>query len=264
MGGDSRVSVVPAVLSLVLGEDEVKTIIALIPARAGSQRIPGKNIKPLAGHPLIAYTIAAAKQSGIFTQVICSTESGRIANVAETYGAYVVMRPKIYATDDSPDIEWVRDVLTRIPERPDAFAILRPTSPFRTAATIQRAWHQFKDTHGDIDSIRAVEPWTGQHPGKIWTYCPTTVRLHPVMREWTAHAPYHSSPTQSLIPVFKQNASLEMAWRDVIDREPPTIGGDEIAPFWTEAAEGFDVNTPEDWALAEEKIVSGEWTLPPI
>ena len=82
--------------------------IALIPARSGSKRLPGKNIKNLNGVPLIAYSIKSALNSKLFTEVIVSTDSQEIAEIAVHWGASVpVLRPPEYASDTSPDIEWV-------------------------------------------------------------------------------------------------------------------------------------------------------------
>jgi N-acylneuraminate cytidylyltransferase len=78
------------------------TIVALIPARAGSKRVPDKNIRPLAGHPVIAYTIAAALESGVFADVIISTDSEHYAEIAQYYGAEVpFLRPPELAGDVS-------------------------------------------------------------------------------------------------------------------------------------------------------------------
>ena len=78
--------------------------LALIPARSGSERVPDKNIRPLAGHPLLAYAIATARQAGIFERVVCSTDSAKIAEVAQRYGADIpFLRPKQLATATSPD-----------------------------------------------------------------------------------------------------------------------------------------------------------------
>src|SRR3954471_12645830 len=117
--------------------------VALVPARAGSQRVPGKNTRELAGHPLLAYSIAAALQSGCFDAAVVSTDSAETAEVARRYGgAGLGPRPAEMATATSPDVEWVRHELRALAaagRRADAFAILRPTSPFRTADTIRRA-----------------------------------------------------------------------------------------------------------------------------
>ncbi|MBL8103117.1 MAG: hypothetical protein JNM02_11335, partial [Anaerolineales bacterium] len=87
---------------------ENPSIIALIPARAGSKRVQGKNIRPLAGHPLIAYTICAAKQSGVFADILVSTDSEEYAEIARQYGAEVpFLRPAEIAGDLALDIEWL-------------------------------------------------------------------------------------------------------------------------------------------------------------
>ena len=109
--------------------------VALVPARAGSVRVPGKNVRALAGHPLIAYSIAAARESGLFDAVLVSTDSEEIAAVARRYGAEVPgLRPAEMAGSGSSDIEWVRHVLDGTAY--ELFSILRPTSPFRRGATI--------------------------------------------------------------------------------------------------------------------------------
>lgn len=236
-------------------------MIALIPARAGSKRIPHKNMRLLAGHPLLAYTIAAAQKSGVFSSILVATNSQDTADHALSRGASVRVAGPPCHTDTCCDITWVTDAMRCAPLA-DSFAILRPTSPFRTAETIQRAFAQFSDD--EADSLRAVEPWTGPHPGKMWYYDRTCVRLSPVWTLWTRGAPYHSSPTQSLVPVFKQNACLEMAWTRVLRDPIPTISGDEIAPFFTQGYEGVDLNTPEDWTYAETLLQRDLARLPDL
>jgi hypothetical protein len=82
--------------------------VALIPARQGSKRVPGKNVRLLNGHPMLAYTIAPALESGVFDAVVVSTDSEETAAIAREYGAEVpFLRPAAFATDTSPDIEWV-------------------------------------------------------------------------------------------------------------------------------------------------------------
>src|SRR5210317_1800117 len=119
--------------------EEKPTIVALIPARSGSKRVPDKNIRLLAGHPLMAYSIAAALQSKIFKKVIVSTDSQRYADIAGHYGAEVpFLRPAKIAGDTSPDIEWVVHTLSQLRENGqdyECFSILRPTSPFRLPET---------------------------------------------------------------------------------------------------------------------------------
>jgi len=235
-------------------------MIALIPARAGSKRIKNKNTKLLAGVPLIAYTIAAAQQSGVFAEILVCSDDGDALAIGAKMG--VLTRPRAESADDEPDIAWVRVVLHGIrAQEHDSFAILRPTSPFRTAETIQRAKAQFDALGDEFGSLRAVQSWTGPHPGKMW-YLRGDF-MEPVDRGWTVGAPYHSSPTQLLPRVVRQNASLEMAYTAVITGSG-TIAGHHISPFFTFGYEGLDINDPDDWTQAEKLIERGEATLPSI
>lgn len=238
-------------------------IVALIPARSGSKRVPGKNIKPLAGHPLIAYSIRSALESGIFSQVVVSTDSERIAAIARHYGAETpFLRPPEYSGDTSPDIEFVEHALTTLKEQGneyECFSILRATSPFRKAETIRRAWKSFLAQEG-FDSLRAVEKCT-QHPCKMWVV--HGKHMVPLIPFGPAKQPWHSSQYPTLPEIYIQNASLEIAWSRVVFEER-TIAGSIIMPFMTNVEEGLDVNTEYDWMVAELTITKKKATLPRI
>jgi CMP-N,N'-diacetyllegionaminic acid synthase len=244
-------------------DGKAPSVIALIPARAGSKRVPDKNVRLLGDHPVMAYTIAAAQASGIFDSMVVSTDSENYARIARHYGAEApFLRPAEISGDLSPDIHWVEYTLKRLREQQrdfDCFSILRPTSPFRQAATIQRAWNQFMAEEG-VDSIRAVEKCK-QHPGKMWVV--RNNRMSPLLPLSPPELPWHSSQYQALPEVYVQNASLEIAWSRVVFEER-SIAGTVLAPFFTEAYEGFDVNHPTDWQLAEELIETGKAKLPPV
>jgi N-acylneuraminate cytidylyltransferase len=233
------------------------TAVALVPARAGSQRVPGKNIAPLAGHPLIAYSIAAARQSGLFAAVIVSTDSGEIAAVAERYGAIVPgLRPTEIAGSTSPDIQWVRLALEGRDE--DLFSILRPTSPFRTAATIQRAWEQLHAVPG-ADSIRAVRK-VREHPGKMWRIDGDV--MVPFMPQTPGEVPTHSRQTAALPEVFVQDSSLEIAWTRIAAQGE--IAGQTVVPFLTEGFEGLSIDYPDELEAARRLAETNPELLPPI
>jgi CMP-N,N'-diacetyllegionaminic acid synthase len=238
--------------------------VAFIPARLGSKRVPGKNVRPLGGHPMIAYTIGPALESKVFDTVIVSTDSEEIAAIARHYGAEVpFLRPAALASDTSPDIEWLEFTLDALRTRGrdwDCFSLLRPTSPFRTAATIRRAWETFVAQEG-ADSLRAVE-LCAQHPGKMWIV--RGQRMFPLLPfGGEGGQPWHSTPYQALPKVYVQNASLEIAWTRVV-RERRTIAGDVLVPFLTEGYEGFDINDAVDWMVAERLIAEGKVTLPTL
>ena len=237
--------------------------VALIPARSGSKRVVDKNIRPLDGHPLIAYSIQSALDSGIFASVMVLTDSERYAAIARHYGADIpFLRPEEISGDKSPDIEWVEFTLQALEQRGqsfECFSILRPTSPFRTGATIRRAWSQFLGAAG-ADSLRALEKCK-QHPGKMWVLRGGWAL--PLLPLAPAEQPWHSSQYAALPEVYVQNASLEIAWTRVVT-DGRTIAGNAIVPFLTEGDEGLDVNDEIDWRLAEEVLAAGTARLPTV
>lgn len=236
------------------------TAVALIPARGGSKRVPGKNVRPLGGVPLIAHTIRAAVESELFDHILVSSDEPAILAIAHQWGADVLRRPEHLATDTSPDIDWVRHALGVInaDRGYESFSILRPTAPFRTAATIQRAfrcWNHARKV--GYSSLRAVEP-VSQHPCKMW-------RIHgeelvPLLPQ-PSPQPWHDSQYPSLPMTYVQNASLEIASVSTVEMTG-TISGAHVYPFITIGQEGLDVNSELDWALAELLIRRGEATLP--
>jgi CMP-N-acetylneuraminic acid synthetase len=222
-----------------------------------------KNIRLLAGHPAIAYTIAAALESGIFSSVLVSTDSELYAEIARYYGAEVpFLRPSEFAGDLSPDIEWIEYTLRRLQKDGksfDCFSILRPSSPLRQSETIRRAWQEFLSQEG-VDSLRAVEKCK-QHPGKMWVV--RGRRMMPLLTLYPSEQPWHSSQYQALPEVYVQNASLEIAWTRVVLDEG-TIAGNVVMPFMTQGYEGFDLNDAENLLLLERLVESGEWALPGV
>lgn len=233
-----------------------RDLCVLIPARAGSKRCPGKNTRLLGGKPLIAWTIEAAKAANV-AQIIVSSDDPAIWPIARFHQVELHIRKPEHATDEAHDFLWVEDVLTQhwpCPDHKPYVAILRPTSPFRTASTIRRAYAALVGS--GADSIRAVERVTAPHPGKMWQLEPGSKLMRPIMDGAYGGTPWHSLPTQSLPAVYVQNASLEMA-RTAMMLATKTISGSRIAPFLTDAIEGFDINTEEDWEHAVE-------TLPPM
>ena len=237
--------------------------VALIPARSGSKRVTGKNVRLLGGHPMLAYTIAAARESGVFESVIVSTDTEDISAIARHYGAEApFLRPARFSGDTSPDIEWLEHTIAELGTRGrewDCFSLLRPTSPFRTAETIRRAWALFTSQEG-VDSLRAVEK-CAQHPGKMWIV--RGQRMFPLLPFGPDSQPWHSTPYQALPVVYVQYASLEIAWTRVV-RERRSIAGDVLVTFLTEGYEGFDINDAYDWMVAERLLVDGLVQLPKV
>jgi CMP-N,N'-diacetyllegionaminic acid synthase len=238
-------------------------LVALIPARSGSKRVPHKNVRHIAGHPMLAYSIAAARASGVCDAVVVSTDDEHYAAVARHYGAEVpFLRPLDIAGEKSPDIEWVQYTLRRLADMGrhfECFSIQRPTSPFRGAATIRRAWDLFCAQDG-VDSLRAIEKCK-QHPGKMWVMRGN--RIVPLLPLSPSDRPWHSQQYAALPEVYVQNASLEIAWTRVA-MERGTIAGEVLVPFLTEGLEGVDVNDPRDWDYVASLVAEQPWALPKL
>ena len=159
------------------------------------------------------------------------------------------LRPYNISSDTSPDIEWVEWILNVLFSQsidPDIISILRPTSPFRTAKTISRAMDAFLSDQRQ-DSLRAVQK-VSEHPGKMWLK--HSDRILPLMPFAIDGTPWHSNQIAKLPEIFVQNASLEIAWVKTV-LKTRTIAGQSVMPFFTQGFEGFDINSPEDWILAE-------------
>jgi CMP-N,N'-diacetyllegionaminic acid synthase len=238
----------------------VPSAVALIPARSGSERVPQKNVRPLAGHPLIAYAIATAQQAGVFQRVVCSTDSEEVAEIARWYGAEVpFLRPAEYATATSPDIEWITYTLERLEAHYDLFAIVRATNPFRGADAFQRGLEQLLGTP-EADSVRAVER-VKQHPGKMWIVEGRTMR--PLLDQSHLDVAWHAGQYQALPEVYVQNSALEIAWSRVVFATG-TREGRTVAPFFTRGYEGFNFDDEEDWERARSLVKAGAVSLPRV
>ena len=233
--------------------------VAFVPARSGSERVPHKNVRPLAGHPLLAYAIETALQSGVFERVVVSTDVEEIAEIARWYGAEVpFLRPSAYATSTSPDVEWLAYTLEHLDERYDLFALVRATNPFRGPDAVRRGYEQLLATP-DADSLRAVE-LVKQHPGKTWRLADDGRTMEPVLDQSQLDVAWHAGQYQALPEVYVQNSALEIGWTRVVT-ETGTREGRVIAPFHTHGLEGFNVDDEEDWERAERMVASGAVTL---
>jgi CMP-N,N'-diacetyllegionaminic acid synthase len=240
----------------------VPSVVALIGARAGSERVPGKNVRRLAGHPLLAYAIETALQSGVCERVVVSTDNDEIAAVARWYGADVpFLRPAELATSTSPDIEWIAWTLERLEERYDLFAIVRATNPFRGPEAIRRGLEQLLATP-EADSIRAVE-LVKQHPGKMWTLAGDGRSMTPLLDQSELDVAWHAGQYQALPKVYVQNSALEIAWTRVVP-ETGTREGRVLAPFLTHGLEGLNIDDEEDFARAEALAARDPSLLPSV
>ena len=225
-------------------------VLAIIPARGGSKSIPRKNIKPFAGHPLIAYSIAAALQAESVTRVIVSTDDDEIAAVAREYGAEVPFRrPAELAQDATPDLPVFTHALAWLEEhegyRPDLVVQLRPTTPVRPPDLIDRAVRLLQQ-HPEADSVRGVVP-SGQNPHKMWRIA-ADGRMIPLLEVPGIAEPYNA-PRQSLPPTYWQTGHIDVIRPRVF--ATGSMSGKIILPVVLEREYTVDLDTPLDWMWAE-------------
>jgi CMP-N,N'-diacetyllegionaminic acid synthase len=221
-------------------------MVILIPARGGSKRIPGKALKDLGGKPLIAWTLQGCREWG--SDVVVTSDDPDILNFVMNWGsADVWRRPAYTASDDAPDITWLTLALQRWPAE-DAFCIRRPTSPFLSSKTLRQAILDFCDVL-DATAMRAMRPVT-EHPMKMWYRDGVWMHAHGTGAQWPYGVELWSSPTQMLDRFYVQTAGLEIIRRATL--ESGSLTGDRLLPLFLEGPEALDINTPEDWAKAEE------------
>jgi CMP-N,N'-diacetyllegionaminic acid synthase len=224
-------------------------VLGLIPARGGSRRVPDKNIRVLNGKPLIAYTIEAAQRSTHVNRLIVSTDSQKIAEVAQQYGAEVpFFRPKEISKGESTEMQFLMHALTWLAENesyePDLIVLLYPTSPFRTPESIDRAVEKMLE-HPQADSLRSVK-LCSEHPYKMWTI--SDGLLEPFVE--TDDSGVHTLSYHLLPQVYIQNANIYITKPRTIRTKSSYIG-EVVVPFVMDASESLDINAPLDFQLAE-------------
>jgi CMP-N-acetylneuraminic acid synthetase len=235
-------------------------VLAIIPARGGSKSIPRKNIRPFAGHPLIAYSIAAGLAAESVTRVLVSTDSEEIAAIARQYGAETpFLRPEAYSQDNTPDLPVFQHALKWLEEnesyRPEIIVQLRPTSPLRRVWHIDQSIYQLL-AHPEADSIRTVcVPF--QNPFKMWQI-DSDGYIQPLIH--SEHKEAYNMPRQLLPETYWQTGYVDSAWRDTIS-EKCSMTGDRILPLVIPPCDWIDIDSADDWRRAERMLESGELTF---
>jgi N-acylneuraminate cytidylyltransferase len=233
-------------------------ILALIPARGGSKGIPRKNIRNFAGYPLIAWSIAAAKQSKLITRVIVSTDDEEIAAVARECGAETpFLRPAELAQDQTTDLPVFEHALQWLEEqesyRPEIVVQLRPTSPIRPAGMLDHAIYILLE-HGDADCVRGVVP-AGQNPFKMWRFDGGDKPMKPLLTVDGFAEPYNA-PRQILPSVYWQTGHIDAIRVSTIEQKK-SLTGDVIYPLVIDPRYTVDIDNLSDWAKYETLVNSG-------
>jgi CMP-N-acetylneuraminic acid synthetase len=232
-------------------------ILALIPARGGSKSIPRKNIRPFAGYPLIAYSIAAALQAETVTRTIVSTDDPEIAEVARQFGAETpFVRPAELAADRTTDLPVFQQALHWLAEHenyhPEIILHLHATSPVRPRGFIDRAVRLLRE-HPAAECVRSVVS-PGQNPYKMWQIDPQSGRMIPLLAVMGIAEPYNT-PRQLLPAVYLQTGHVNAI-------RPATILGGSmtgrvILPIIIDAGYEVDLDTLTDWDRGEWLVSQG-------
>jgi CMP-N-acetylneuraminic acid synthetase len=227
-------------------------VYAIIPARGGSKGIPGKNVKPLDGHPVIAYSVVAAKACPAIARVLVSTDSREIADLAAAYGAEVpFLRPAALAGDRSPDrdfiihaLDWLRNNEGR---EPDFFMHLRPTTPLRDPALLGRSVVALAGD-GDATALRSAHELP-EPPQKMFG-----ISAAGYFEGLFPHDPrpeYYNLPRQTFPPAYHPNGYVDIL-RTAFVRGHDVLHGPRIKAFVTPTA--VELDAPDDFALLEFQI----------
>lgn len=218
--------------------------VAILPARGGSTRIPHKNIKPFAGRPMLEWPIRAAKASGLFYRIIVSTDSEEIAEAARNMGAETpFIRPAKLAdnhTPTAPVLAHALKALIEMGDRPDRICCIYPTSPFLLPEDLRRGLDELEKWHApgalsvttfDFPILRAFK--TGENGEMIFNW------------------PEHEMTRSQDLPEFMHDAG-QFYWldaREFLKQERLIMPG--TRPVLMPRTRVQDLDTPEDWAVAE-------------
>lgn len=223
-------------------------MLALIPARGGSKGLPGKNIRPLAGKPLIAYSIEAARAAKSITCVICSTDSTEVAEVARRFGAEVpFLRPADLAQDDSLAIDnyiYTVNRLNREGAEVDEYCVLLPTAPLRTADDIDAAVRIFRERNADS----VISYYPAPHPVQWHRYIDEAGVLRSFFEEGEGVANRQEEP-ESYLP----NGAIYIFRHNII-KGTRKYYTERTYPYLMSAERSIDIDTLEDFNYAEYLI----------
>lgn len=224
-------------------------MLGLVPARAGSKGVPGKNIRPLAGRPLLAYTADAARASGVVDRVVLSTDSSEVAAIGKAAGLDVpFLRPPALAADDTPMVPVVRhaiDALAADGWQPEIIALLQPTSPLRTAEHIRRAVDLLR-TSKAASVVTVVE--LPRHLSPDYVMAIHDGRLEPFLSGGE-----RITRRQDARPAYVRDGTAYVFWRETLERTGG-IYGEDCRPLLVDPRESLSIDTQDDWDAAERKL----------
>ena len=231
--------------------------LGIIPARGGSKSVPRKNLHPLLGKPLIAWSILSALRATSLDRMIVSTDDAEIAEVAKRYGAEVpFLRPAEIAADETPDLPVFQHALRALREAegyaPDAIVHLRPTQPLRTPEQIDQAVELWTSSGADcVKSVRLVS----EHPFKMYRL--EGDRLAPYLDTDERRRRGPDVPRQSLEPVYLSAGVVDVIRRATV--EAGSTEGQIVVPYFVNPSRYVNLDSPRDFEIAEALMRSLGW-----
>lgn len=231
-------------------------ILGIIPARGGSKSIPRKNIKDLAGKPLIAWTIETAKTARVLDRVVLTTDDEEIADAGRQYGAEVpFLRPKELAEDTTPTLPVLQHAVLWLKDNenyfPDAVMLLQPTSPLRQPFHIQEAIKFFNDSGAD-SLVSVVET-----PGHFSPYWAVVEDASGWAKLFTGDPIRKRIPRRQAFPqkTYAHNGAIYLFKTELLFHPTePSLYGDKVKLYPMDSKFSVNIDHPEDWALAEWMI----------
>jgi CMP-N-acetylneuraminic acid synthetase len=225
-------------------------VLAIVQARGGSKTIPRKNLRLLAGHPLVAYSIASGLAAESVTRLIVSTDDTEIASVCRAYGAEVpFLRPAEFAEDATPDLPLFQHALDWLEKhegyQPDLIVQLRPTSPLRPLDSVDRAIATLSASP-QADCVRGVTI-PNQSPYKMWRLAEDGF-LKPLLSSGFVE-PYNM-PRQHLPMVYWQTGHIDVIRYETIVKGR-SLTGKWVLPVMIDPLYWVDIDTEADWSYAE-------------
>lgn len=221
-----------------------KRVIAVIPARGGSKSIPGKNIRPLLGKPLLAWSIEVARQVGEIDRIIVSTDDAQIAAVGRSYGAEVYARPKHLATDDALVIDALKDLLQTLRSEREAsewMILLEPTCPLRLADDVRECL-KFAEK-GHYDSVATFKD-ADLNPHRAWRVVDGVPEVFiPGAIPWL--------PRQKLPKAHQLNGAVYLFRTSLLEHEAESLLVGKLGAVLMPRERSHDIDDSVDFMIAE-------------
>ena len=219
-----------------------KKFLAIIPARGGSKRLPNKNILDLVGKPLIAYTIEAAKKSKYIDEIIVSSDSDNILNIAKEYNIKTIKRPDYLASDTAKTIDVLKHVMENIKNKYDYIVLLQPTSPLRNEKHIDEAIELLDDKNADaIVSVCEIEH------SPLWSNTlPSSLSMEDFLREEVKN-----KRSQDLDKYYRINGAIYICKMDALLKQNTLFLSKNIFAYVMDRKSSVDIDDEIDFKLAE-------------